>query len=279
MNIKKLIKRTLGLQKNVDNASEVQIIFDTQGDYAESIYSQQFLEQHNPKLSRFFDEVVQKIEDGFGGWALSKSCLRFLLGSMDPARITDHQYCVVELGGGQSTLFWKEICNKFHGVTVITWEHNQQFIEILNGKVTGSSICVENRKLQQYTDEDWDKIFSCCCLKDLDSALISSRPLDLPMREYCNTRVHNVFYDISNICIPTGKIDLLVVDGPHGNGRSLAFAALAKYMKQETLIVIDDVSHYPFLEMLSKFINFKILYTSFSLNKQWIIVRVDSIIN
>ncbi|MFT4302029.1 MAG: hypothetical protein QM579_09765 [Desulfovibrio sp.] len=122
-----------------------------------------------------------------------------------------------------------------------------------------------------------EKIFSSRQLKDIETAFTASSPSDLPTNEYCNTRARNVFYSIDDINIPTGKIDLLIVDGPHGNGRSLSFAALAKYFEQGTIILIDDVSHYPFLEMLSKFAIFQILSSSFSLNKQWIIVKVESL--
>lgn len=256
----------------------MKITFDLHGDYAESLHSRQVLAQRDTNLLESFEAIVKKLGDGFGGWALTQSSLRSLLANIDPLQLTG-ECCVLELGGGQSTLFWKELSELFPGLTVTTWEHNQQFVDTLNNRVAGSSIRIEHRKLQQYSDAEWQKIFSCCNAKDIENTLATSNPSNLSMSEYCNTRAHNVFYSVENIKIPNGKIDILVVDGPHGNGRSLAFAVFAKYFMEGTIILIDDVSHYPFLEMLSKFVTFRILSTSFSLNKQWIVVRVESLID
>lgn len=275
MKFKQLIKKIIRSTPTC-NADEMKITFDLHGDYAESLYSRQVLAQWDTNLLESFEVIVKNLGDGFGGWALSLSSLRSLLANIDHPQLTG-ECCVLELGGGQSTLFWKELSELFPGLTVITWEHNQQFVDMLNNRVAGSSIRIEYRKLQQYSDAEWQKIFSCCNAKDIENTLTTAHPSDLSISEYCNTRAHNVFYNLENIKIPNGKINILVVDGPHGNGRSLAFAAFAKYFMEGTIILIDDVSHYPFLEMLSKFVTFRILSTSFSLNKQWIIVKVESL--
>lgn len=261
--------------KNNNKIEELQLTFDLQGDHAESLYSSQLLAQRDGELFQLVEKNFKKIGDDFGGWALTKSSLQSLLANIDRSQL-EKEYSVVELGGGLSTLFWREMNKNFPGLMVTTWEHNQQFIDTLNHKVAGSSIRIEHRKLQQYSDLEWGKIFSSHDLKGLEQALLASRPADLPLSEYCNTRAHNTFYDINDINFRSSKIDLLVVDGPHGNGRSLAFAAFAKYLTEGTMILIDDVSHYSFLEMLSKFVTFQIVSTSFSLNKQWIILRVVS---
>lgn len=275
MKAKQLLKRILGLQSKVDNSNEPGITFDLAGDYAEELYSKQILEYKDLSVSQLFDNIVKKIGCTFGGWALSQSSLRFLIASIDQQELMS-DFCVVELGGGQSTLFWKELSEFFPGVKVVTWEHNQEFIDTLKSKIIGSGVRLESRKLQQYSNADWEKIFSSRGLDNISKALTVSCPTDLPLSEYCNTRVQNVFYSIDDIKISKNKIDVLVIDGPHGNGRSLAFPAFVKYFRTGTLILIDDVSHYSFLEMLSKFVKFQILHTSFSLKKQWILVRVTS---
>lgn len=274
MKLKQAIKKFLFFVKD-NKIDELQLTFDLQGDYAEFLYSSQLLAQRDGDLFQLVEEIFTKISGDFGGWALTKSSLQSLVANIDRSQL-EKEYSVVELGGGLSTLFWREMNKRFPKLMVTTWEHNQQFIDTLNHKVVGSSVRIEHRKLQQYRDLEWGKIFSSHDLKGLEAALIESKPADLPLSEYCNTRAHNTFYDISNIDFRSGKIDLLVVDGPHGNGRSLAFAAFAKYITEGTIILIDDVSHYPFLEMLSKFVTFQIVSTSFSLNKQWIILRVVS---
>jgi hypothetical protein len=44
--------------------------------------------------------------------------------------------------------------------------------------------------------------------------------------------------------------DVVVVDGPNGNGRSLAFLAMKHCVQPGTLIFVDDYDHYDFEERL-----------------------------
>lgn len=51
---------------------------------------------------------------------------------MDPTR----SYRILELGGGQSTLFWKSLCQqKLIPIEVITLEHDQRWSEELSSRI------------------------------------------------------------------------------------------------------------------------------------------------
>ena len=52
------------------------------------------------------------------------------------------------------------------------------------------------------------------------------------------TRQRNCFYDLSNIQLK--HYDLVILDGPNGNGRSLAFLHLIGHLNEGAIILIDD---------------------------------------
>ena len=68
----------------------------------------------------------------------------------------------------------------------------------------------------------------------------------------------------------------MIVDGPHGNGRSLAFALFFDCLKLYAWILIDDFDHYPFLDDLARIFKFKIVEKKFANDgKRWALVRID----
>lgn len=72
------------------------------------------------------------------------------------------------------------------------------------------------------------------------------------------TRQKNTFYEVGD-SIPN-NIDLVILDGPNGNGRSLSFLHLKNKMKNGAYIFIDDHTHYPYLEYCKKIFDVTIIY-------------------
>lgn len=255
--------------------------FDITGDHAEDLQSIQFLQEKNVALDRIMGAVFDELNNDFGKWALTRSALRYLVYHMLHLSSRDN-FKIVELGGGKSTLFWDRLsafCKDF-AFYVTTIEHDPVFTVSLKEKITSPNISVQQFDLVTVSDDDWDRIFFSDSLQILAENLRNSEKNTVVGKDVNRTRIHNSFYDLigkNNLPDADGLIDVLVVDGPHGNGRSLAFAYFAKNFKPGTLILIDDVSHYPFLEHLSKFAVFKILKSSFSLNKQWILVEIQGV--
>ena len=56
----------------------------------------------------------------------------------------------------------------------------------------------------------------------------------------------NFFYDLWENDLPD-DIDLVMLDGPNGNGRSISFLHLQNKLKDNSFIFIDDYHHYDFL--------------------------------
>ena len=70
-----------------------------------------------------------------------------------------------------------------------------------------------------------------------------------PRRKPTFSRQINCFYDIDEYDLQK-NYDLVILDGPHGNGRNLAFLIIKQYIEPGTFIFIDDIVHYDFEEKL-----------------------------
>lgn len=183
---------------------------------------------------------------------------------------------IIELGGGRSTLFWLFLLNKHDNfLRLSTFEHNPSFANQLK-KFVSSSYCFDIHlcDLRQVTDTEFDVIFSepgnaFQIWSSLGSVLLLSQAED--------TRVKNAFYDISpDVNFPSESISGLVVDGPHGNGRSLAFPLFSRCLKPDAFVLIDDVDHYPFLYDLSRVFKFSVIKKELpSSGHRWALVRLN----
>ncbi len=80
------------------------------------------------------------------------------------------------------------------------------------------------------------------------------RPLDAQTLAQCSctpalnpgdTRAPYRFYALAPDDL-SGIYDFVLLDGPFGRGRSIAFHAIAGHARPGTLVFIDDWSHYPF---------------------------------
>ena len=98
--------------------------------------------------------------------------------------------------------------------------------------------------------------------------------------------IRYTLYDINNIqnvIIPDIKFDLILIDGPHGDKRSLWYPKIRYNVKNGTIILVDDFNHYTsFSEELDK--NFEYELLSFSNEPfvpygehSWKIIRITKI--
>ncbi|WP_406542228.1 glycosyltransferase [Clostridium ljungdahlii] len=250
-------------------------VFDSEGNYAEELKAQYWLRVNSEYCSQIEKtfKCVETLDNGFGGWALSKSSLRYLCGYLFSKRKSE--YNIIELGSGQSTLFW----NKFMDISnlnlnINTFEHDGYWANEVRKKVNyNGKININVCKLYTIDDNIWNCMFS---YPKNSIGIWSKYSTEIPENQYKNTRVHNCFYNIKkSMFSKEGSIDAMIVDGPHGNGRSLSYVLFYNYLKSDAYILIDDVNHYPFLDELNKIYNFIILESSFSSNKRWILLRLN----
>jgi hypothetical protein len=57
----------------------------------------------------------------------------------------------------------------------------------------------------------------------------------------------NNFYKIEESDL-NGVYDIVILDGPNGNGRNFAFLHIKQYLNSGSIIYIDDYNHYDFVE-------------------------------
>ena len=161
------------------------------------------------------------------GWGLSKECFLEIEGYLkdipDPI--------IVEFGSGISTKFFQDF--------LFEYNKNGKIYSFDNDKLYASEIS-KIKKIVECTDDDFDEMFK---KKSYDFSKMKYRTVSP------HTRQKNCFYDINDDEIPN-YIDLVIVDGPHGNGRSISFLHIKNKMKKGGYVVIDDYNHYDFVERL-----------------------------
>ncbi len=226
-----------------------------------------------PAIEAAFAQVEAKANARFGGWSLSKSAI-YTLCSHLLAKTTAP--VLIELGGGQSTLFWDAFAKNANvALRVITFEHNPRWAEHVKTLLTPQTN-VEMRilPLWQIDGQEKERLFT----NRTDAFEIWQTMHHLvPTAEYDNTRTPNAFYGVTQDLIPPPhSVDAIVVDGPNGSGRSLAYPLLFGALKPQALVLIDDFDHYPFVLDLARLYSFKPLAERTHTIKHWILLALQS---
>lgn len=184
---------------------------------------------------------------------------------------------IIELGGGRSTLFWLFLLNmRDNFLKLSTFEHDPSFANQLKRYVSCSSYFIDIHlcNLRQVSDAEFNVIFS-----NPGNAFESwgSFGSVLSLSQAQDTRVKNAFYDMSScLNFPLESISGLVVDGAHGNGRSLAFPLFSRCLKPDAFVLIDDVDHYPYMDDLSKVFKYRVIKSELPSNgHRWALVRLN----
>lgn len=83
------------------------------------------------------------------------------------------------------------------------------------------------------------------------------------------------FYEILDGDFSSSHYNLVILDGHHGHGRSVAWTYLNDRLDNGCLVVIDDYDHFPFVdEFLEKFPNSLIKAKQNEKNKKWVIYEI-----
>jgi hypothetical protein len=165
------------------------------------------------------------------GWGLSELALSKLSESIDS--IEKGNIKVVEFGSGASTRFLVDL-----GVEI---EKNLQITSFDNDpsySYNGSGVLLHMRNLVECDDETYEKMFTDKVYK---------KELMRPKTSELSTRQKNNFYDINEGDLD-GIYDVMVLDGPNGNGRNISFLHMKEHLKSGSYVLIDDFPHYDFVE-------------------------------
>lgn len=228
------------------------------------------------KENRFVNPITElaikefKREKGaFGEFALAESSVRCFLYYLLQQKQTCYHIC--EFGGGQSTMFWN-ILAKYVNLTVTTYEHDPDWAQYLIEYIDNKKIRVNSCELMQINEENRERMFNNP-VQSIDIWRDASNKIDI--EQYKNPTLNNGFYNIENSQFPNKKIDAIVLDGPHGNGRSICFPLFYNLIENGTIILLDDYHHYPFLEDLGKLFEYEVIEKRRNINsgKGWVVLK------
>lgn len=179
------------------------------------------------------------------GWGLSRLQLEQLLDIIKKNNKSIIR--VIEFGSGKSTEFLGDIT--LYGIKnleITTFDDNPEFA--YNGNHT--NVVLKLRNLVECSDEDYDKMF-ISRIFDKTVMKIKTTPL--------TTRQKNNFYNIEDGDL-TGIYDIMILDGPNGNGRNISYLHIQNHLSIDSIVLVDDFTHYDFMDKLSIFFEYDILH-------------------
>ncbi len=156
---------------------------------------------------------------------------------------------VMEFGAGYSTIalahFLARCASDVH---LDSFEHQRHYADLLQARVAaaGSLATVHLAPLIKLTDLDFNRAFEAS--DPIEFFLKSGMPISAA--DETDTRVRNAFYQFDFRTIPERSVGLVILDGPNGNGRSIAYPLLRRALTERALILIDDYLDYPFVDDL-----------------------------
>jgi hypothetical protein len=205
------------------------------------------------------------------GPALDRSALVHLCRHIEAG---DAPISVLELGGGRSAFLWQAFQSMgLLSVNVVTLLHDPVPAEQLARRTReGGAVLVMRSGLKQITDEEWERLFAD---PSVAADMWPSAGTGVASENYHHYTIRNTFYD--NVQLPLGEqaVDVMIVDGPHGNGRSLAYPLFSRKLKPDALILVDDFDHYPFLADLGRIFHYRELYRDIIRDKRWALVKLQ----
>lgn len=225
-----------------------------------------FVSELVPPSKSATEQVLQQVKklSVTGGWALCDDALLAAancLSQVEKPRI-------LEFGAGVSTVFFDHLLEGTADID--TFEHQPDFAKIVERKITRrGNVTLHLQCLNKGDENLFNQLFESTDPKCFWNTHASKLHPD----EYANTRVPLAFYEMPTL---EGKYDLLILDGPNGSGRSIAFPLTQELVRAGSYILIDDVTHYPFLSDCARLWSFDIVAGNINQNEQWIIIKLIS---
>jgi hypothetical protein len=169
------------------------------------------------------------------GWGLSKLCFLHIKEILDDI----DKPIIVEFGSGISTEFLVDYLNlnKKDG-KIYSFDNDEKF----SAKITDDKLDLKILDLVECNDIDFNLMFYNKAYDESKMKLRKQPP---------HTRQKNCFYNIEDEYIPK-NVDLVILDGSHGNGRSIAYLHLINKLNDNSYIIVDDYTHYNFSELLKQ---------------------------
>jgi hypothetical protein len=179
------------------------------------------------------------------GWGLSKKQLNELLGIIKDFK--SDKIRVLEFGSGKSTEFLVDVVlNKIKSIEITSFDDNIEYA--YNGNYEFLDLKI--RQLLECDDKSYELMFNNL---SIDSNLLHKKITPLTSRQ------KNNFYEILPGDI-SGTYELMILDGPNGNGRNLSFLHVKNHLTINSIVLVDDFNHYDFMQRLSLLFEYEVIY-------------------
>jgi hypothetical protein len=168
------------------------------------------------------------------GWGLSELAFKKLYEIINSKN--EDTIRVIEFGSGISTMFFVDLDKELNkDILVTTFDNDPNYAYKVND---GDNVILHMRELVECSDDDYNSMFEN---KGYNKSYM--KPKISPL----TTRQKNNFYDIKE-----GDLnfwyDIMVLDGPNGNGRNISFLHMKEHLKSGSYVLIDDYHHYDFVD-------------------------------
>jgi len=192
--------------------------------------------------------------DGMGMSKIAFQEIYKILESMEKSNI-------IEFGSGISTKFFVDY--KIHSkknIFIKSYDDNPKYSYQNTNDYNFIDLTI--KKLIQFDDNNFYNMMDN--KKYSHSAWEYYQPPPLNHPKYWRPR--NVFYNIDKIN-DAKKYDIALIDGPHGNGRNIAFLHLIDKLNPNAYIIVDDITacdgdfKYDFVSYLTKIFDVNEIYT------------------
>lgn len=182
------------------------------------------------------------------GWSIDKSGMMFIHQLISEQKLQR----AIEFGSGQSTLLLED-----SQIDYVSFDSDAKF--------SAKTDKVLIRNLKQLDDSTFNDVVNCKV-----SYMDVYKNFDEPTS--VDTRTKNIFYEFLDQDL-SGTFDLVILDGPNGNGRSISFNVMKPFLSKNSYIFVDDFWHYPFTDHLKIcFPQAKLLQKS----DDWVVFQIES---
>jgi hypothetical protein len=194
-----------------------------------------FVKNTQANTSEFHDEINFEAYKN-SGWGLSRLAFQKLFEIIPNSM--QSPYRIIEFGSGISTQFLVDCAlkNLQKKIEILSFDNDQEYM--YKPKDDYDFLTLRLRNLLECDEDTYESMFA---------AKMYSRERMREKTSPLTTRQKNNFYDIQDGDI-NGYYDLMILDGPNGNGRNFAFLHMQNHFKIGSYVFIDDFTHYDFVE-------------------------------
>jgi len=203
------------------------------------------------------------------GWSLTQESITYIAKLILEKKIKR----IIEFGAGYSTIVLAEFIRQVSPqVEIDSFEHQKEFEKKIRKFLPEVDINFHFERLLQVDDKTFLRLFNSH--HPFEEFFDNAK--EVPYSQLQETRLKNTFYGYDFRAWKSKSIDLIILDGPNGNGRSLAFPFLKEKIKLPGWLLIDDYLDYPFLDDLNKVFEFSIENHVEKDEKEWALIKLIS---